>query len=169
MAKRRTTFTAIDPNGTTHTRTSDARTYTHTVVYQRSKAEALTSAKSGAEYDGRNYDYDVAKANGTHPHVNYVAAASAYHSSYSAEHIAKAQENQRNENARLIAAATAIVEAFPTKEAYVAAMVAGRIADVEATDFTIWHNLGWCGRPDLAAKLAAKTPGAVILKAEVKG
>lgn len=30
------------------------------------------------------------------------------------------------------------------------------------------YDAGWCGRPDLAAKLAAKTPGGVIVEAQIK-
>lgn len=166
MAKR-TTFLAIDPSGKTHTRTSDARWYTNTVVVQHSKAAAIAAVDTKANRDfwARRYAYEVAKAAGTHEYVTNLPSRATYHVSYSDEVVAAAIERQKERNAREIEASKVFLATHPSVDSYVAAMIASALAAIEATDFTIWHNLGWQGRPDLARKLAAKTPGAVILEA----
>lgn len=160
-------FTAIDPNGKEHKRTSDSRTYTHTVVVQHVKAAhmAIATSKGFADADASNYDYMVECAAGTHRNVTRTRTPADFHPSYSAEYVANAIAARNAENAKRIAEAKAFIAKYPTKEAYVAARLAERVAAVEAKDFTIWHNLGWCGRHDLAVKLASKAPGAVILEA----
>lgn len=173
MAKR-IIFTAIDPNGTVHTRTSDRREYTHTVVYQHDKA-ALMAYATGSDWtksDGNNFDYRRECAAGTHPNVTKVTPADKFHSSYTAEKIAEFQQAQREMNAKIIADAKVETDG-KTREQYIAERQAERVARVEAEDFTIWHNAGWCGRLDLAQKLAAKSAYAwvrsTILEAKREG
>jgi hypothetical protein len=153
-------FTAIDPNGVTHKRTSDRRIYSHTVVFQESKAAHMATATSAewAKQDGKNYDYDVECAAGTHPHVTHVSPASGYHSSYTPERIAEMQQAQRDSNVKRIASAKATIEGL-TRAEYIAKKQAERVARVEAADYTVWHNAGWCGRLDLAHKLEAQMRG----------
>lgn len=154
MAKTR--YSATDANGTVHTRSTD-RTYTHTVVAQLNRAELMERAlsKAWAKSDGDNYDYAVECAAGTHRHVTHVTDRAGYHVSYTDEQVAGFQEAQRAENAKRIASAKLIVAI--SREEHIAAEQAKRVASVEATDFEAFHNLGWCGRRDLAVKLAAKT------------
>jgi hypothetical protein len=166
MAK--TSYFATDANGNIHTRNSD-RVYTHTVVYRNSKSKQLEAAKSAEcrKMDGRNYDYAVECAAGTHQHVTTITPASGFHASYTAEYIADRQEAQRAENEIRIARAKADIGTM-TRVEYQDAKEANRVAKVEATDFTIWHNAGWCGRLDLAQKLAAKYNDFEILPATAK-
>lgn len=163
MAK--TAYFATDANGKTHTRNSD-RVYTHTVVYRNSKERFLASANAEmwADRDGWTYDYYAACAAGTHPHVTKITPAGGFHHSYTAEQIAERQEKQRQQNASEIADAKTKVNGV-TREQWIAARLAERVAVVEATDFTVWHNAGWCGRLDLAQKLAAKYNDVAILPA----
>ncbi|RUW96609.1 hypothetical protein EOA27_38580, partial [Mesorhizobium sp. M2A.F.Ca.ET.037.01.1.1] len=65
----KTVYTAIDPNGVAHTRTTD-RTYTHTVVAQRSKAAAMASATDAgwAKTEKSNFEYYVKIASGNDPY-----------------------------------------------------------------------------------------------------
>lgn len=137
MAK--TAYFATDANGKTHTRNSD-RVYTHTVVYRHIKSEAMAAAHSDhwKSLDANNYEFDVAIATGNHNYTTITADR--------------------------VAACKARVEAF-TMDEYVANSLAERVARVEATDFTVWHNAGWCGRLDLAQKLAAKYNDVAILPA----
>lgn len=137
-------YKAIDPNGVVHTRKS-ARTYTHTVVAQYNKAVNLARAndKEWTKTDGRSYDYyvKIATGNDPYPQKNY---------SGTAEEQAEVDAN----NAKRVADAKARIDGL-TRDEYIAKELAGRIAAVEATDFEEWHNLGWCGRIDLAQKLAS--------------
>lgn len=144
MAK--TTYTAIDPNGAVHTRKSD-RIYTHTVVARWSKERALQRAKSSASItqDGKNWDYETAIANGTKvTWVNF-------------------PEQQAEHKARCIASL-----AGRSRDQYVADHLAKRIADVEAADYVVFRNIGWCGRLDLAHKLAAQSEGVDVTILEAR-
>ena len=64
----RTTYTAIDPAGRTHTRTTASRSYTHTVVSKRSYQAALADAQSKQSYDMdlRNFKFYAENAD-RHP------------------------------------------------------------------------------------------------------
>jgi len=52
---------------------------------------------------------------------------------------------------------------------FIAQLAAERAAEIDAVKaaghYEQYSLCGWCGRPDLAHKLAVKTPGAVILEA----
>ncbi|SCX31105.1 hypothetical protein DSM25558_5121 [Agrobacterium sp. DSM 25558] len=166
MAK--TAYFAIDPNGKTHTRNTE-RSYSHTVVYRQDKAEKLAFAmhKDWHKTDGRNYDYDALCAAGTHAHVTTVTPASGFHASYTAEQIAARQEAQREENADRIAKAKASIGTM-TRAEFIADQQARRVASAEKADYTTYFNAGWCGRLDLAQKLAAKFAGSTILPASAR-
>lgn len=151
MAK--TAYIAIDANGTTHTRNSD-RVYTHTVVYRQSKADrmAYATSKDWRDADGKNYDYAAACiANGKH--LNLMSFA--HYANDTARHAKDVQESVAHNRGL-------------TREDYISTRQAERVAIVEATDFSVWHNAGWCGRLDLAQKLAAKFSDVAILPATTK-
>lgn len=128
----------IDPNGKRHTRTSQNRTYAFAVIvrdgYQQALARA-TSTNCDAQH-ARNYAYYVALANGTHAHCSFSDAE------------------------RSIASAKAKIADCPTVEAYLAKLTADAVAAVEAAKakgkYDEFGVYGWCGRYDLAQKLAAK-------------
>lgn len=160
-------YFATDAAGKVHTRSS-LRVYTHTVVYQRCKEAAIRGAhaKWHAEQDGRNYDYQVQIAAGTHAHCTTVTPASGYHASYSAEHIAASQQRQRDSNAAMIEKAKADINGR-TREQYIADRKAAMLARIETIDWTVWHNAGWSGRYDLALKVAAQHAGPDYAKVEI--
>ncbi|WP_172373350.1 hypothetical protein [Mesorhizobium sp. NZP2234] len=148
----KTIYTAIDPAGVEHKRTTADRTYTHTVVYQRSKVAAVEAAttKSARGFHAKNGQYYLdCIRDGRHENL------------MSFEHYRADTDRQ----ARDVAEAIGNLAGATTAAEYAEAKVAAHLARIEATDWTIWHNLGWCGRHDLARKLAAKTSGAVILPA----
>jgi len=158
-------FTATDAAGQTHKRTSESRIYTHTVVFLPDFAADMALADKDYKQDGSNFAYYCELAAGTHEHVTHVIPRSGYHASYSDEQVAKFQEAQREQNAKGIADAKAVTEGH-TRESYVAARRAKRVAAVNegnaAGYYAKWQNAGWCGRYDLAQKLAAKTAGAKV-------
>lgn len=132
-------YTATDANGAIHTRKSE-RGYSHTVVYRNVKSEVMAQMQDAGwvKTDRSNYDYSVKLATGNHTWTCVTE--------------------------KEIAKAKAIVENF-TKEEYVADELAKRIASAENYDYTTWFNAGWCGRLDLAQKLAAKYSDCAILPA----
>lgn len=146
-----TKFTATDPNGTVHTRTSKNRIYTHTVVYQRSKAAAIESAKAmhKQHLETGRYLLDCI-ANGKHLSLMKFG------------HYA----NDAGRHARDVEDAKRSLRGLTTPEGYAAWMVADALEKIEASDWSQYWNAGWCGRLELAQKLAASTNG-VILVAKV--
>jgi len=135
---KKTAFFAIDPAGVKHTR-STAREYTHTVVYLRDKEVALADAKSDGwrKQDGKNYDYYAACVrDGFHANLMHF------------DHVRNDLERQAQD----VAFAKTVI-GDETREQQIARKLAERVAAVEATDFTVWHNAGWCGRLDLAQKV----------------
>lgn len=165
MAK--TVYTATDANGTIHTRKSD-RGYSHTVVFRSVKSEKLANAvdKGWRNLDANNYKFELSIANGSH--VLYVTPVGSYHSSRDAAYIAADQKAQNDRNAERVAKAEAFIAANPDKAAYLEAEELKRIASAENADYTTWFNAGWCGRLDLAQKLAAKYTDVQILPATAK-
>ncbi|MER9003312.1 hypothetical protein NKI15_06745 [Mesorhizobium sp. M0862] len=148
----KTIYTAIDPAGVEHKRTTADRTYTHTVVFQRSKAAAIeaATAKSARGFHANNGQYYLdCIRDGRHSNL------------MSFEHY----RNDTDRQARDVAEAIEHLSGVTTAAEFADAKVAAHVARIEATDWTIWHNAGWCGRHDLALKLAAKASGAVILPA----
>jgi hypothetical protein len=152
-------YTATDFNGVVHTRSTKSRAYTHTVVRQHSKVDAYARS----ETDSKRWDTQQAKeefmlARSTIEEikawlVRKQCAILARDDAYATERKAKAE---------------VFVATHGTVEAYVAAKLAERAARIEATDWSIWHNVGWCGRIDLARKLAAQNSNSAILTAVEK-
>lgn len=145
MAK--TAYSATDANGTVHTRKSD-RGYTHTVVARKNLEALIAQAndKGWQKVERSNYAYAQQIASGNDPHTrrNY--------SGTEAE-----QVRVDAENAKRVADAKATISV--SLEQYLENNRLDRVARAEATDLTVFHNLGWCGRPDLAQNLARKSAG----------
>ncbi len=146
-----TSYFAIDPCGVTHTRTSATRLYTHTVVALPSAQNAILSAKSPGmrAHHKRNFSYYADKVRGTSRWLQR-----------------NSWESEEKHNARVLAeseAAEAELDGCDTADQYADMLIAAtlaRIADAtRAGHFEAYQNMGWCGRADLAAKLAAKTQG----------
>lgn len=145
MAK--TTYIVTAPNGSVFTRKSE-RVYTHAVLVQPCYEEQVKSADTVWEVDKSNFRYSqkIVESNGT------LHARQVY------------REEQRAEveraNAERLEKSRAEVETFKTADAYAADCRARRVAAInerkKAGGFDVWIVEGFCGRPDLAAKLAAK-------------
>jgi len=136
----KTTYTAKDPNGVEHTRTT-ARVYSHAVFSRLDLAAKRKEATSAvvAENERRNHSYyvDSVKNNSNREHKN-------------------------DEFDRLY-----LRFASMTPEEFVAERVAERICLINACgegEFSdAWYEVGFCGRIDLAQKMAAKYRSAVIV------
>lgn len=135
-------YFAVDANGVEHTRKS-ARVYTHAVVYRDQLNERIAQAndKGWIKTDRSNYRYYRNLVEGTH--------------SYSC--ITEADI----EKARKLTDGVS-EEEFVIREKNL------RVARANAGDYTSWHCAGWCGRLDLAQKLAAKYTDAKILPAQTR-
>lgn len=123
--------TAIDPNGTVHKRNSKGRIYAYTVVVQYSYHYDLDLARLGRSCSSvkANYDFYVScLGDSTRP-------------SYGVSRDKALEELQ---------GATSLGEYS----------VAQNIAHIEKKKaegyYHDWHNVGWCGRVDLANKLHLK-------------
>jgi hypothetical protein len=137
--------TATDRTGTVHTRNSANRVYTHTVVARPCYKSALEVAVSPGHQDESNFAYYAAYLDGTSRFLVKPAYRSEEaHAEQCEKDIARAREK--------------IGEAKTVAE-YVAMKRQARLAAVEearvAGGYEIFGNLGWCGRLDLAQKLAA--------------
>jgi len=150
-----TNYIAIDSLGAKHTRTTN-RTYTHTVVVMESYEDAVAQAHAShaANLKGaykKDFDYRVAIATGNDPYPTrkWVDGIESVDAECQALRVADAKE--------------AVDGGF---DAYVARNLASKLQYVEGRKargwFSKWLNLGWCGRADLAQKLAAKYTGQKI-------
>ncbi|URC22409.1 hypothetical protein SUSUWATARI_00280 [Serratia phage vB_SmaM-Susuwatari] len=147
MAK--TKYFAVDSLGNTHTRTS-ARVYTHVVVVsydQTKRRAAVNSAKNRKTYESNHAFYCREAA--SEPMKNHGEAS---------DYRRKCKE---------LAAMSC--------DDYVNACIARELARVDATGAGDFEDefgaAGWCGRFDLAQKLAAKFAGVAkveILEAQTK-
>lgn len=159
-SKGKTTYIAFDANGAAHTR-STAREYTHTVVGLPSLEKAMTDALSPWGVDASNYEYfrKIAMTNG-----DYLAQA-CYRTAdkWTAEQIAEEKASKDAANAKRLAEARDLLDRCPTLAAYRAQKQVERVAAVEKSKaegaYEKWVNIGFCGRLDLAQKLAAKPVG----------
>jgi hypothetical protein len=139
MAKNRK-LTATLPNGEVITRTT-ARTYTHVVVYTISEAKAMAAAWNPEieAQERKNFAYYTACAAGEHEHTKAPEGAPQWQINNAATYRTQAQY---------------ILNGFPTAEAYVAGRRARSEGDARKQIDAGWHIAGWCGRGDLAVKLA---------------
>lgn len=154
--------TAIDPNGKVHTRNSKGRTYSHCVVARIDPIADTHRTLWSAEHNGEtNYAYYCGQGrHSINPYTNYrgepcttFVAGKDYNSP---------EEFQAD---------------FPTRQDYIDYLVneaKAKLAARPAGYYDDYGSLGWCGRLDLATKLAAKEAGhkiyrgITILEAEVK-
>lgn len=140
MAKNRK-LTATLPNGEVITRTT-ARTYTHVVVYTISEAKAMAAAWNTdiERQERKNFSYYSHCATGQHEHTRPRADAPQWEINNAATYRKQAQY---------------ILDGFPTVEAFLADRKARSEEQARKQIDAGWHIAGWCGRPDLASKLAA--------------
>lgn len=156
-------YTATDALGVEHKRTSvsrgEGKPYSHTVVclggYERAMARA--TEKYHGPQDAKNFAYYVAISEGNDPHARLTVYRSLERGDTQAEIDAEIAWNDDQNTKRIEDAKERVGN--HTVQSYVAAELAKRIASVEARkakgEFDTWHNAGWCGRLDLAEKLAA--------------
>lgn len=150
----KTTFTATDPNGFEHKRTSDRRSYTHTVVYRRSEKDYVEQAIANHRLNVSTGEWLLAcVANGKHASLmgfKHYAEDEARHAADVVDSVEK------------LGGAKNAVE-------YADKLVTEHVAELKKRDWNTYWNAGWCGRRDLAEKLAAKFgPTALILEAKTK-
>lgn len=154
-----TKYFAIDADGGRHTRSTE-RTYTHTVVVKGGYEHALIGAKAKGwrSTDESNFRYyaEIAAGRDRHPNKAYLRDDMS-----PAERQAELDRVELANAARL--ARAKLESDGRTVEQYVAWQQELRVARVEERkakgDFDRWINAGWCGRYDLAVKLAAKEQG----------
>ena len=132
------TFTAVDPNGVTHTRNSKARTYTHMVVGRPSSVAhtLMVTSKEVRALHRKNFAYHDAMAKGTSRWLNGLTA------DYRDVEIANAKHH---------------LNGCETAQDYETMMVNAALEPIRHNMargyYDKYQDLGWCGRPDLAAKL----------------
>lgn len=147
MAK--TTHIARDRNGFEHRRASQSRVYSHTVVARPSYRAALMLAAEIDKTDRGNFAYhhDLATKGERDLGRGMVTRLDSF---------GRDPEVERAKHiAELAGAATAEEYATAKRDARVA-----KIEELKAKGYyDAFQNLGWCGRLDLAQKLAAKEGG----------
>lgn len=149
MAK--TNYIAIDPAGQLHTRKTE-RVYTHTVLFKYSYEDQMREANRDQSVDGDNWEFScrMVEWGGV-----YRGKREKWHSD--------------EEIARNLATNEALKAKANNRAEAIANGRAERVAHIEARKaagfYEKWVNAGWCGRLDLAQKLAAKYSGSVIIEA----
>lgn len=147
----KTTFTVTDPNGKTHKRTSENRTYTHAVIARPSYECAIKHLDNKrAEQNTRsNFEYHLGFANGT--------------SRWLTKNTWETEQQHQERAAREIARSVEELNGSKTADEYVAMVRKqhlDRIEEARAKGFyDTFTCVGWCGRLDLAHKLASTTSG----------
>ena len=148
-------FYAIDPQGLAHTRSSQRRTYTHTVVFLRGPAKQAADLAQALAYAAKQapetYAWYVGMTDGTEE----AATKRRYPDLY-------AQAHYDAEKAKYTAKlAGRTVEQFTADE--IERARTSHAKSVAAGYYNTFHNAGWCGRYDLAQKLAGQTAGNVFI------
>ena len=142
-------FTAIDPNGVTHTRTSKTRTYTHTVVGRPSSVAATlrVTSKGVRALHRKNFAYHDAIAKGT--------------SQWLERSRWETEEKYAQRRADDIAKSVNELNGCDTAQDYENMLVNAALEGIRHSTargyYDKYHSLGWCGRADLAAKLKIKS------------
>lgn len=135
-----TTFTAIDPSGTVHTRNSKERTYTHMVVGKLSWVEYtnMVTSKEARAVHRFNFKYHDAIAKGT------------------SQWLDKLTDDDRDIT---ISDAKDHLKGCDTAQDYENMMVNAALERIRhgiaLGYFDKYRVIAWCGRPDLAAKRKA--------------
>jgi hypothetical protein len=156
--------TAADSLGGKHTRSSKTRTYTHCVVvmwdYDRAMGDLHSAHADALSVDRRNFEYMTAIATGNDPHPCR---------DYSKPGVITIDEVAQAE--RVAEYKARIAGGFDVyREGQLARRLSQLASRKAAGYFDTFGSVGWCGRHDLALKLAAQYPSAKaveILKAEV--
>lgn len=165
----------------TFKRNSANRTYTHTVlVFTNIAAERAAAEKDAADCFDSNVSYYTAVVNGTDDH-----AAGKYDADYAtqpddfsmypgnptytagkarASHDERAAERVQGAKKWLALGRDGYVAERLAR--FDASLAASKNISKDGKDFV--RNAGWCGRADLAGKLAAKYARAVIVEAVAK-
>lgn len=138
------TLIAIDPAGVKHKRTTE-RTYTHIVVARRSKEYALQSAQTKWMHFDSNFWYHQAFIDGT---SKWLERKSWETDESYAKRVSSDVERAKKAN-----------RGCSTPEELWEIVKAEQVAAADAADYSKWHALGWCGRRDLAEKLACGAGG----------
>lgn len=126
-------------DGFTFTRSSQNRTYTHVVITRVDHAQSIADAvrRAGDDWD-LNLDYWTSVANGTDGHADHYAKTNPQY----------AQERQQDAREQLARGRDAYIEEARQRSAK-------RLASCDPFGRGYhWGDIGWCGRPDLAVKLA---------------
>lgn len=155
----KTKFFAIDPQGVEHLRTSKNRIYTHTVIVLRGAAHLEAQRPKLADIVARNnksWDRIENEAKGIFPNAEQWRGPKAL-ASWQAFAIEWMTKHTRE---------GALAEAIAHDDKVFKARVAS------GRDL-VYENAGWCGRLDLARKLADQMrknsfEAVVILEAQVK-
>ena len=144
-----TKFTAIDPAGKTHTRTSKTRTYTHTVFALPSSVTAVlwANSKEARKRHRENFAYYTEMTSGTSSFLDKRFYETA---EQNAERRASAMEN-----------AVKTLDGCQNANEYEAKMVLRDLQGIQKRRaegyYDTYQNMGWCGRADLAQKLKTTT------------
>jgi hypothetical protein len=146
VAAKKHTYRVTLPDGSEITRTTD-RVYTHVVVYTESLEKRLAHARSPdwQKTERKNHAYYAKIA------LHGDGTGTAY------DLPAVGEPDWRTENrARCVADAKAFIAKHPTVETYIAERLAEREDYAHRAADGGYSLAGWCGRADLAQKLAAK-------------
>lgn len=149
-------YFVIDANGKKHTRGSK-RTYTHAVLYRESKDAAIRLANVKPRWHNENFWYHHAFLDGS---SKWLARTE-----WEVDYEARVKHD--------IERAREALKGCKTPDEWWELQRGEALADIEAKDFGVWHAEGWCGRYDLAQKLAhgvaarERVLDVIILPAEV--
>lgn len=139
-----TEFTAVDPVGATHTRTSKNRVYTHTVVGLPSSVRHTLQATDTAlrSLHRSNFLYHLNMANGTSKWLERKPWET---------DVQFATRTQQQ-----IASSANALQGCNNAQEYEAMLVNAALErirhDMARGFYSTYQNLGWCGRHDLAVK-----------------
>lgn len=154
-------YVVIDANGKKHTRNS-RRVYTHVVLYRDSKEAAIRLANVKPHWHKENFWYHHAFLDGTSKWLERAP----YEKDDAQYKLRVEREVERSRKALM---------GCTTPDEWWDAIRADALAAIEKIDYTAWAAEGWCGRHDLAVKLAHKTAcrervaETIILPVEVVG
>ena len=152
-------YFVTDANGVKHTRNSH-RTYTHVVLYRDSKEAALRLAERKEQFFDENFWYYHAFLDGTSRWLERSPWE-------------KDEDQYKRRVEKDIERSRYFLRGCKTPDELWSITLAERLGAIEKTDFNAWAVEGWCGRHDLAVKLAHKAncsyrvKEAVILPVEI--
>jgi hypothetical protein len=135
-------YFVIDTNGKKHTRNS-MRTYTHAVLRRDSKAAALRLAEHKDRFFADNFWYHHAFLDGTSKWLD--------RSPWETQEVYDKRVQKDIERSRYA------LRGCKTPDELWNITLAERLEGIEKRNFDAWGIEGWCGRHDLAVKLAHKT------------